>query len=189
MRFDANLETEAESAAYRAIFKGWHIQKLSKMRTWFYLLLVFVIFGSSSAGPRQRFKRRMGRPGRKGNAFKKGSSQQGGRGILKRLDTMDDQFAGLGVQIAHLLENKKDINSQLSEIKTDIVERYEKMESGLASAFSTMNDKLDVMNQKIFSLMDNMLKSLRYMNDTMQNMQRDIKSNIAQGLGNRGKVA
>ena len=110
---------------------------------------------------------------------------------------MDGHFAALGVQIADVLENKKDIYDQLSEIKTDNVDRYEKMESGLANVFSTMNDKMDEMNQNIYLLMNSMLNSMRYMNDTMQNMQRDIKianikTNIAEGLGglgNRGKVA
>ena len=96
---------------------------------------------------------------------------------------MDDHFQSLGVQLADLLENKKDIiisfNSLLSDIKADNVHRYEKMK-----------DKLDDMERNIiYSLMDNMLKSMRNMNDTMQNMQSNIKSNIAQGLGNRGKVA
>ena len=102
---------------------------------------------------------------------------------------MDGHFAALGVQIADVLENKKDVYDQLSEIKTDNVDRYEKMESGLSNVISKMNDKMEEMNQNINLLMNSMLKSMRYMNDTMQNMQRDIKSNIAEGSGNRGKIA
>ena len=173
------------------------------MRILFYLLLVFVIFGgTTSAGTTRPKYTRRSDPGRKRNAsqhrrFKKGSSQHRRDGILKRLDTMDGHFAALGVQIADVLENKKDIYDQLSKIKTDNVDRYEKMESGLANVFSGMNDKMEEMNQNIYLLMNSMLNSMRYMNDTMQNMQRDIKianikTNIAEGLGglgNRGKVA
>ena len=103
---------------------------------------------------------------------------------------MDANFASLGVQIADVLENKKHINSQLSKIMNDNLDRDDNMHK----AFSTMNAKTEEMNQNINSLgllMDNMVKNMRNMNDTMQNLHTDIKTNIAEGLGgpnNRGKV-
>ena len=160
------------------------------MRVLLFLLLFIVILGkTSSAGPKQRFKKRLGRLGKKRNAFKKGRFSAGtflrnsgkNGGILKRLDKMDDNFAFLGVQIADMLEYKEHINSQLSEIKNDNLDRHE-----------AMDEKMEEMNQNIKSLgllMDNMLKNMRYMNDTMQNMHTDIKTNIAEGgPSNRGKV-
>ena len=85
------------------------------------------------------------------------------------------------MQIADMLEYKEHINSQLSEIKNDNLDRHE-----------AMDEKMEEMNQNINSLgllMDNMLKNMRYMNDTMQNMHTDIKTNIAEGgPSNRGKV-
>ena len=160
------------------------------MRTLLYLLLAIIVLGTASAGPRQRFKKRLGRIEKKRNAIGK-DTQQRKRGILKRLDTVDNHVVSLGVQIADMLANKKLINSHLSNIKNDNLDRHEKMDK----AFYTMDEKMDEMNQDIASLgllMDNLVKSMVYMNDTIQNMQRDIKTSIAEGLrvpGNRGKVA
>ena len=155
------------------------------MRILVYLLLVIVVFGATSAGPKQRFKKRLGRIGRKRNAF-------GKRGILKRLDTMDDHFSSLGVQIADMLENKEHINSQLSKIKNDNLDGDEKMDK----AISRVNGKMDDMNRNINIFMNSLLKSMRYMNDTMQDLQTDIKTNkllnnvkSLGGPGNRGEVA
>ena len=168
------------------------------MRVLLFLLLIIVILGKTSAGPKQRLKKRLGRLERNRNAFKKRTlaaakflrSSRSNGGILKRLDTMDANFASLGVQIADVLENKKHINSQLSKIMNDNLDRDDNMHK----AFSTMNAKTEEMNQNINSLgllMDNMVKNMRNMNDTMQNLHTDIKTNIAEGLGgpnNRGKV-
>ena len=168
------------------------------MRVLLHLLLIIVILGKTSAGPKQRLKKRLGRLERNRNAFKKGTfaaakflrNSRSNGGILKRLDTMDANFASLGVQIADVLENKKHINSQLSKIMNDNLDRDENRDK----AFSTMNVKMEEMNQNINSLgllVEKMLKSMRYMNDTMQYLHTDIKTNIAEGLGgpnNRGKV-
>ena len=151
------------------------------MRILLYLLPVIVILQTTLARPSQRFKKRLGRIGRKRNAFEK-------RGILKRLDTMDDHFSSLGVQIADMLENKEYIDSQLSEMKNYFLDRDENMDKAL----SRMNGKMDDMNRNIDIFMDSLLKSMRYMNDTMQDLQNDIKTKIAEGLGgpgNRGGAA
>ena len=158
------------------------------MRTVLSLLLVIVILGRTSAGPRQRPKKRFGR---KHNAFEKGT-QHRSCGILKRLDTMDDHFSSLGVQIADMLENKEHINSQLSEIKNVNLDGDEKMDK----AISRVNGKMDDMNRNINIFMNSLLKSMQYMNDTMQDLQTVIKTNkllnnvkSLGGLGNRGEVA
>ena len=166
------------------------------MRVLLHLLLIIVILGKTSAGPKQRLKKRLGRLERNRNVsrrvlgakFLRNSRSNGG--ILKRLDTMDANFASLGVQIADVLENKKHINSQLSKIMNDNLDRDENRDK----AFSTMNVKMEEMNQNINSLgllVEKMLKSMRYMNDTMQYLHTDIKTNIAESLGragNRGKL-
>ena len=121
------------------------------MRISLYLLLIIVILRTTLAGPSQRFKKKLGRIGRKRNAF-------GKRGILKRLDTMDDHFSSLGVQIADMLENKEHINSQLSKIKNDNLDGDEKMDN----AISRMNGKMDEMNRNINIFMNRLLKSMRY---------------------------
>ena len=105
---------------------------------------------------------------------------------------MDDHFSSLGVQIADMLENKEHINSQLSKIKNDNLDGDEKMDK----AISRVNGKMDDMNRNINIFMNSLLKSMRYMNDTMQDLQTDIKTNkllnnveSLGGPGNRGEVA
>ena len=113
------------------------------MRVLLFLLLIIVILGKTSAGPKQRLKKRLGRLEKNRNAFKKRTlaaakflrNSRSNGGILKRLDTMDANFASLGVQIADVLENKKHINSQLSKIMNDNLDRDENRDK----AFSTMH--------------------------------------------------